>query len=192
MMHIRTILKTAAVLALAVLSISFIEGEVEPYYVFSDNWIHGIPTGFMGEKNGESMKIESVCKDKPYKGENCVKIVTTNKESWRGLHIQYTGSWNVALKDDAKLPDLSAYNTLEFYARAEETGDGPYLLQDIGVGGGGSPEDKVSDSYLEVDTEWKKFSISLKGHDFKRVNTMLYMVLPVGTIYFDEIRFIKK
>ncbi len=174
-----------------IFSFTALQEEIEPYYIYSDSWKHGIPSGFMGEKNGASMKI-SESKDSPYLGEKCVKITTDNSEGWRGIHIQYTGSWNVALKPDQKLPDLSAYDKLEFYARAEETENGNYILQTIGVGGGGAPEDQVDETYLEITPKWKKFSISLKGHDFKRVNTLLYMVLPVGTLYLDEIRFVKK
>ena len=190
-----TQLKKIALFSLlaGIFSFTAADEDTDVYYVFSDFWKHGVPSGFMGEKNGTSMKIESACKVSPYKGENCVKITTDNSENWRGLHIQYTGAWNVSLKDDAKLPDLSAFDKLEFYARTDEKNeDGMYLLQTIGVGGGGAPEDKVEDGYLEIGTEWKKFSVSLKGHDFKRVNTLLYMVLPVGTLYLDEIRFVKK
>ena len=180
---------------LLALILSFtLQQEVESYYVYSDNFNHGIPTGFMGERDGKSMKIDINCKDKPYKGENCMKITTDNSEAWRGLHIQFTGAWNVSLRADQKLADLSAYEKLEFYARAEETESGPYILPEIGVGGGGADlsEEKVNDTYLEIGTEWKKYSINIKGADLARVNTLLYMVLPTGTLYFDEIRFIKK
>ena len=166
--------------------------EAEAYYIYSDLFEHGIPSGFMGDKDGSSLKVDVACKIEPYKGNSCARFTANNSETWRGIHIQLLGAWNAALKSDAKLADLSTYDKLEFYARAEETENGPYLLQTIGVGGGGAPEDQVEDSYLEIGTQWKKFSISLKGHDFKRVNTMLYLVLPVGTLYLDEIRFVKK
>lgn len=181
-------------LSLLALIFSFtISEEVESYYIYSDYFKHGIPTGFMGEKDGKSMKLDVSCKDNPYKGENCLKITTDNSEAWRGLHIQFTGAWNISLKADQKLPDLSSYEKLEFYARAEETESGPYILPEIGVGGGGAPEtDKVDDTFLEIGTEWKKYSISIKGADLPRVNTLLYMVLPTGTLYLDEIRFVKK
>ncbi len=168
--------------------------DVESYYIYSDYFKHGIPTGFMGEKDGKSMKIDINWKDKPFKGDNCMKITTDNSEAWRGLHIQFTGAWNVSIRPDQKLPDLSTFEKLEFYARAEETEAGPYILPEIGVGGGGGElsEEKVSDTFLEIGTEWKKYSISIKGADLARVNTLLYMVLPTGTIYLDEIRFVKK
>ncbi|MFM7023560.1 MAG: hypothetical protein ACKOXB_11350 [Flavobacteriales bacterium] len=172
---------------------SFVAQEEESYLVYSDYFKHGIPTGFMGENNGKSMKVDPNCKDNPYKGENCFKITTDNTESWRGLHIQFTGAWNVGVSPDKKLPDLTPYDKLEFYARAE-AGDQAYILPEIGVGGGGGEiaEEKVNDTFLEIGTEWKKYSISIKGADLARVNTLLYMTLPVGTLYLDEIRFVKK
>ncbi len=171
-----------------------LQQEVESYYVYSDYFKHGIPSGFMGEKDGKSMKIDINCKENPFKGENCMKITTDNSEAWRGLHIQFTGAWNVSLRADQKLPDLSTYEKLEFYARADESESGPYILPEIGVGGGGSDlsEEKINETFLEIGPEWKKYSINIKGADLARVNTLVYMVLPTGTIYFDEIRFIKK
>jgi hypothetical protein len=162
----------------------------EYYYVYSEKWDNGIPTGFMGEKNGISMKVEEVTEN-PYAGTKCVKIVTNNAEAWRGLHVQYTGAWNISLLPDTKLPNLNGYEKLEFYARAETTEDA-YILSEIGVGGGDSKEEKRSDTFLEIGPKWKKYTINLKGTDMSRINTMLFMVLPIGTLYLDEIRYIKK
>ena len=145
----------------------------------------------MGEKDGKSIKLDDGWKEKPYKGEKCIKIAVDRSESWRGLHIQYTGGWNVAIEADTKLANLTGYDKLEFYARADDNGE-PYVLKEIGVGGGGGKEEKVNDTYLEIDQQWRKYTINLKGADFSKLNTMLYFTLPVGTIYFDEIRFIKK
>jgi hypothetical protein len=166
--------------------------EEDAFYVYSDKWENGIPTGFMGEKNGISLKLDDACKDNPYKGEKCIRFAVDNSESWRGIHIQYTGGWNISVEPTTQLPDLSAYDKLEFYARAEGKDGGIYVLEDIGVGGGGGFEDKKSDSFIEIGKEWKKYTLNLKGMDLKRINTLMYMVLPQGTLYLDEIRFIKK
>ena len=91
--------------------------EVPDYYIFDDKWVHGIPTGFMGEKNGKSIKI-SEDTIHTFKGKKCIQIAVDKSESWRGLHIQFTGAWNVALEKETVLPDLSAYDKLEFHARA--------------------------------------------------------------------------
>lgn len=187
--------KKLLLLILAGVIFSFIQKdqqEEDAFYVYSDKWENGIPTGFMGEKDGKSIKLEDAWKEKPYKGEKCVKFMIDGSETWRGLHIQYTGAWNVAVDEKTKLPDLTGYDKLEFYARGEGKDGDLFIIEDIGVGGGGGFEDKKNDSFIEVGKEWKKYSINLKGMDLKRVNTMLYMVLPQGTLYMDEIRFIKK
>lgn len=167
------------------------EGDEEVFSVYSDKWDNGLPTGFMGEKDGKSIKLDDNWKTNPYKGEKCVKITVDQSESWRGLHIQYTGAWNVAIEPETKLADLTGYDKFEFYARTDET-DEPYILKEVAVGGGGGKEDKVNDTFLEIDGKWRKYSISLKGADFSRLNTLMNFVLPVGTVYFDEIRFVKK
>jgi len=168
------------------------EQEADVYYVYSDKWEHGIPTGFMGEKDGISLKLDDAWKENPYKGEKCIRFTVDNSEAWRGIHIQYTGAWNVAVEESTKLADLTGYDKLEFYARAEGKDGGLFLIEEIGVGGGGGFEDKRTDSFIEIGSEWKRYTINLKGMDLKRLNTMLFMTLPQGILYMDEIRFIKK
>jgi hypothetical protein len=166
--------------------------DAEDYYVYHDSWInHGIPTGFMGEKDGKSLKLDDAWKENPYKGEKCIKMSVDNSESWRGIHIQYTGAWNVSVEPTTPLADLSAYDKLEFYARADVSGSDFYIIKEIGVGGGGGFEDSKMESFLEVGPQWQKYTINLKNMDLKRVNTMLYMTLNVGTLYLDEIKFVK-
>lgn len=163
------------------------------YYVFADKWEHGVPSGFMGEKNGESMKILDSHRENPYLGTKCVKITTNKAETWRGIYIHYTGSWNQSLDETTKLPNLSEYDKLEFYARAEPyPGDEVYILKEVGVGAGDASEGQRTDTFLEIGPKWKKYTINLKGTKLDRVNSLLFLVLPEGTLYLDEIRFTKK
>ncbi|HEY8402505.1 MAG TPA: hypothetical protein VIK89_14655 [Cytophagaceae bacterium] len=164
--------------------------EEGAFYVYSDKWVNGIPTGFMGEKDGKSIKIDDAYSVNPYQGPKCIKISVDKSESWRGLHIQYTGSWNVTIDPaTAKLADLSKYDQLVFYARTDS--DEMYLLSEAGVGAGGF-EGQRSDSFFEIGKEWKKYTIDLRDMDLAKINTLFYMVLPVGTLYLDEIRFTTK
>ena len=162
------------------------------FYVFADKFENGIPSGYMGDKNGASLKLDDNCRTNPFMGTKCIKIVTDNSEGWRGMYILYSGLWNVAVTEKTKLADLSGYDKLEFYARADIKGMDPYLISEIGVGAGDKIEDKRSDTYVEVGSKWKKYTISLKGTNLKTANSLLFMVLPVGTLYLDEIRFLKK
>jgi hypothetical protein len=170
--------------------------EGDEYYVYADSWVHGIPTGFMGEKDGKSLILEDGWKENPYKGDKCIKItVKPGIEAWRGLHIQFAGAWNVSLDQKTALPDLSAYDKLEFYAKAiPAPNKDVYLIEEIGVGTGDPVESgvKFSDSFVEIGDTWKKYSINLKKGELKRVNTLLYFTLPEGTLFLDEIKFVKK
>lgn len=165
--------------------------DADALYIYSDKWENGVPSGYMGDKDGASIDMNDSWSDNPYKGPKCIRFSSDNKETWRGLHIQYTGSWNVSLDDNTELIDLSEYDRLEFYGR---TDDGYLILQTIGVGDGGEigsyKEDGRSDSYIELTPKWRKYTLNLKGVDLSRINTMLYLVLPEGTIYLDEIKFI--
>ncbi|MDB5272030.1 MAG: hypothetical protein JWO58_397 [Chitinophagaceae bacterium] len=172
-----------------------INQESDEYYVYADSWIHGIPSGFMGEKDGKSLILEDAWKEQPYKGDKCIKItVNPGVEAWRGLHVQFMGAWNVSLDEKTVLPDLSMYDKLEFYAKAiPGKNQDVYLIQEIGVGGGGGFEvAKFSETFLEVGENWKKYSIRLKPGELKRVNTLLYFTLPEGTLFLDEIKYVKK
>ncbi len=170
------------------------QDDSDSYYIFSDKWEHGIPTGFMGEKDGKSIVLNDGWKENPYKGENCIKLeIKPNIEAWRGLHIQLKG-WNVSLDEKTVLPDLSEYDQLEFYAKAiPGQGQDVFLIQDIGVGQNDKVEGAMfTDSYIEIGEDWKKYSIKLKRGELKRVNTLLFFTLPVGTLFLDEIKFTKK
>ncbi len=162
------------------------------FYVYADKFENGIPSGVMGEKNGISLKQDENCRNNPYMGPKCLKLTTNNAEGWRGLYIHYTGAWNNALPENPKLADLSGYDKMEFYARADVKDSDPYIISEIGVGAGDKIEEKRSESYVEVGSTWKKYTINLKGANLKTVNSLLFLVLPVGTLYLDEVRFIKK
>ncbi|MFN3404038.1 MAG: hypothetical protein ACK40G_08075 [Cytophagaceae bacterium] len=160
------------------------------FYVYSDKFDNGVPSGMMGEKNGKSLTIDDNWRENCYIGPKCIKVtVAKGVETWRGIHIQYASAWNESITPATNLPDLSEYDRLEFFARTDKE---TYLISEIGMGAGGVFEEKKYDSFIEVGPKWRKYTINLKGVDKKRVNTVLYMVLTEGTFYLDEIRYIKK
>jgi hypothetical protein len=178
------------------LAFSYIQGQDidQSYSVYSDQWDHGLPTGFMGAANGKSIALNDVFTENPYHGNRCIKmVVSPNIEGWRGLHIQMKG-WNISLDQHTVLPDLSEYDQLEFYAKAiPAEGQEVFLIQEIGVGQMDKVEEAMfTDSYLEIGEDWKKYTIKLKKGELKRVNTLLFFTLPEGTLFLDEIKFTKK
>jgi hypothetical protein len=162
------------------------------FYVYSDKFDNGIPSGYSGEKNGASLKLDENCKNNPYLGPKCIKIVTDKSEAWRGMFIFYSGKWTAEMGEKDKTVDLSAYDKLEFYARSDSKSSEPYIIKEIGVGNGGGNEEKRSEEIIEIGETWKKYTINLKGMDLKKINTLIYFWLPEGTLYMDEIRYIKK
>jgi hypothetical protein len=158
------------------------------YYIYADKFINGSPSGYMGNKNGTSIKFDPDWKTNAYEGPKCIKVEVLPGEEWRGLHIQFTGKWNAGLTGKEPLPDLTKYKKLVFYIRT----DGPEMsIPEIGVGSKDAGEELISDTYIEANKTWKRHEISIKGLELNRVNTLLFMVLPVGTFYLDEIRFSK-
>lgn len=186
----------SVVLLFFLLAFTYMHGQDvdDSYYVYSDQWDHGLPTGFMGAANGKSIALNDGFAENPYKGDKCIKMtVSPNVEGWRGLHIQMKG-WNVALDENTVLPDLSQYDQLEFYAKAiPGEGQDVFLIQEIGVGQMDKVEGAMfTDSFLEIGENWKKYTIKLKKGELKRVNTLLFFTLPEGTLFLDEIKFTKK
>jgi hypothetical protein len=162
------------------------------FYVFADKFENGVPSGYMGDKNGSSITFDDNWRVNPYQGTKCIKITTDKSETWRGMYILYSGMWNATVNEDTKLADLSQYDKLEFYARADVKASDPYLINEVGVGAGDKIEDKRSEAFVEVGPNWKKYTINLKGMNLKTVNSLIFFVLPTGTLYVDEIRFIRK
>lgn len=161
------------------------------YYVYSDKIDHGIPNGYNGEKNGVSIKLDPDCRENPFYGNKCMKMTIDDSESWRGFYIFASGEWNVTDAQVKKLPDLSGYDKFVFYARADKKHT---LINEIGFGE--NNERKNADGArtevrLELGTEWKKYEINIKDMDRQAVNTLLFISPLPGTIYFDEIKFVK-
>lgn len=160
-------------------------------YVFSEGFENGAPSGYSGEKNGSSMLIDGNCMEDPYSGRYCIKIDVDDKEAWRALFLQYTGKWTAELNPKStKLLDLSGYKKLVFYART--TGK-DYYIPEVGFGGSSSiySQERRNIVFVELNKEWRKYEIDLRGLDKKSVNDVMMFSLNEGVLYLDEIRFEK-
>ncbi len=159
-------------------------------YVYSEGFETGAPSGYSGEKNGLSMAIDDKCMESPFMGRYCIKINVDDKESWRALFVQVSGKWTTELNKNTKLPDLSAYKKLVFYAKST-TKD--YLLPEVGFGGKSNvfSQEQRNIVFLEISNKWKRFEIDLRGLEKKSVNDVMILVLREGTLFLDEIRFEK-
>ncbi len=157
----------------------------EHYHIYTDKWENGIPSGYMGDADGASIDMQDAWRENAFEGPKCIKFtIKEGIDLWRGLDVQYAGAWNVTLDDETKLPDLSDYTKLVFYAR---TDDDEYIITSVGFAQGGGFEEGVNDSYLYVTKEWKKYTIPITQASRKRVNTLFRIMLQTGTLYLDEI-----
>ncbi len=164
--------------------------DPEAFYLYSDKWNHGIPSGYMGEKNGSSMKFDWSYRENPAMGPKCMKISVDKTELWRGLHVQITGKWNIYLTpdDEEDKVDLSEYDQLIFSARTDgET----VVVPEIGMGYGDLGEERRFLPYIEIGPKWKEYVVDLRDTEMSKHNTVFYMLLPKGTFYLDEVRYVK-
>lgn len=159
-------------------------------YIYSEGFENGAPSGYSGEKNGASMKIDDKCMEQPYRGKYCVKIAVDDSEGWRALFLQYSGKWTNQLTEDFPLPDLSEYKKLVFYARSP---DKNYMIPEVGFGGKTTmfSQEQRNIVYVEVGKKWGKHEIDLRSLDKASVNDVMMLLLNEGTLFLDEIRFEK-
>ena len=120
----------------------------------------------------------------------CLKIKVDDKETWRALFLQVLGNWTALLAPDSKLPDLSEYKKLVFYARST---DKDYLIPEIGFGGETNrfSQEPRNIVFIDLDEKWTRYEIDLRGLEKESVNDVMMLVLNEGTLFLDEIRFEK-
>jgi hypothetical protein len=156
------------------------------FYIYSDKFDHGYPSGYMGEKNGSSIKADGKWTQDPFSGTNCFKVTVTGTESWAGVYIQNGGTFLSMGGNKMRLANLTGYDKLVFYARSEKV----MTLDAVGMGETSEPTEKLSG--VDIGTKWKKYEIKVKGMDLSKINGLFYFVFTeAGTVYFDEIYYEK-
>ena len=145
----------------------------------------------------EGCKVEEV-EGVAYSGNKCLKINFVWNSWWAGMGINFA-KWNFDAKD--KILDLSNYKALEFYIRAEKTGDYNLLVTIVEAPAQKDGKEFYSEKYTitgGVPTQWTKISVPLKSFDTvdkKRIWGISIEVtgVPEGntTLYVDEIKFVK-
>lgn len=157
-------------------------------YVFGDQIEFGAPSGYSGENNGSSMRIDEHCMENPYRGKYCMKFVIDNSESWRAIFFQAMGKWTPELQGDASLESLKKYKKLVFYARSPQKN---YQIPEIVFGGSTNKfsQEPRSIVRVELDNAWRRYEIDIRGLDRDAVNDVMTLTLEPGVFYLDEIRF---
>ena len=124
-----------------------------------------IPAGWMG--NAAAIKYNGSCTTHPRKGgSNCLKIQYTSRSGWGGIAWQNpANNWG----DQSGGFNLTGAKKLTFWARGKKAGQ----VVNFGFGLIGSDK-KYHDTAkgklsVTLTRHWKKYSISLKGKDLKRI-----------------------
>lgn len=185
-------------------------GTERAFYVYKDADSpnnHFSPSGYMGDCG--DIEIDEAYDKKPHSGKTCIKVVYLAKGrgpnncdytppcKWAGAYWQQPqNNWGVdeALKD--KGLNLSAYNRLRFWARANKR-----CTIEFKVGGIGQP---FGDSLIyprskscNLTNNWQEFEIDLGEADLRHIIGGFCWVTswtnnPEGiTFYLDDIRFEK-
>jgi len=138
-----------------------------PFYVYKDatsGQNNFFPTGIMGDLN--SSDVDNYCKESPYAGSTCVKIVYKKKPGrfyrWAGLYWQYPpNNWG----NIPKGYDLTGATKLTFWARGKYGGEAINKFQVGGIAGKYRDSGIASIGPVTLSKKWKKYAIDLRRMD---------------------------
>jgi hypothetical protein len=173
------------------------KAQAMPFYIYADRSSmvnHFIPSGWLGDYG--DMKYNGACKEDPYLGDSCIKIIYNGKGAqgarWAGIYWQNpANNWGTV---DAGV-DLSKANQLTFWARGEKGGERIEEFKVGGIMGEFSDSDTAGIGPVILNKEWTLYAIDLKGKDLSYVIGGFCWatnadVNPDGaTFYLDEIRY---
>ena len=171
-----------------------------PFYVYADgNSLdnHYIPSGYMGDHG--DLRVDQNCKDVPYSGSSCIKIIYTAKASqgarWTGIYWQNPAN-NWGNRDGGF--DLSGATKLTFWAKGEKGGERIEDFKMGGIMGEYSDSDSAGIGPVVLTQDWKQYTIDLRGKDLSYIIGGFCLatnadVNPEGaTFYLDEISYVSE
>jgi len=178
----KQILKSTAIIALLI--IPFInpwikvQGQenhkpLKIFYVYKDAGSpenHFNPSGYMGDCG--DITITETSTEKPAKGATCIKVTYTAKGKgpnkcnypapckWAGAYwLNPPNNWGTMPKSGY---DLSAFNTLKFYAKAEIPCEIEFKVGGV-AGTYGDSQHEPNGIKVHLSNKWEEYSIPLKG-----------------------------
>ena len=195
-----TILKmTAAVLAGFLLSMNASAEDAKPpqklpFYIYSDQGDHFIPSGYMGDTS--DIVIAGASKNNPGKGATCMQVKYSAKagggQKWAGVYWQDPANNWGTVKGAGY--NLTGAKKLKFMARGDKGGE-VVEFKSGGISGEYPDSFKAEAPVTTLTTEWKEYEIDLAGQDLSTViGGFIFAVAkdknPDGATFFlDEIRF---
>lgn len=126
------------------------------------------PDGWMGDIR--DITLDHNYKHNPYSGESCIRIAYSARgsysQNWAGIYWLYpNNNWG----DNPEGRDLTGATSLYFMAKGEKGGEkAEFKIGGISGKFQGSFQPPVS-KILTLTSEWKEYSIGLKGKDLSNV-----------------------
>ena len=178
------------------------------FYVYQDSRSpsnHFAPSGYMGDCG--DIVLQEDCQIEPHSGASCIKVVysTTGKGphtcdysppcKWAGVYWQKpANNWGTSKDFEGQGYDLSAYNRLVFWAKADRECKIEFKVGGISAKYGDSLKAARARTFT-LSKEWREYEIDLKGAKLKHIIggfgwTANWDANPGGaTFYLDDIRF---
>ncbi len=192
----------------------FAKGLLPPareFYVYLDidaRDNHFKPTGFMGDTG--DIHVDETCENKPHSGQTCIKVTYDAKgkgpstapypgaAKWAGVYWQEPpNNWGTDEIWKGNGFDLSSYNRLVFWTRAEKDCRIEFKVGGINEKYGDSLKYARSKT-AKLTNNWKEYEIDLREADLSHIIggfcwATNWDTNPDGAIfYLDDIRFEKK
>lgn len=145
----------------------------QPFYIYKDVGSrdnHYVPSGFM--PNGKCINFNDRWQEKCHEGNTCVRIeydveCSRQDQRWAGIYwMNPPNNWGTRKGGF----DLTGANQLTFWARGEDGGE---QIEEFTIGGitGDYPDsDKVVFGPVILSTEWKQYTIDLRGKDLSYIS----------------------
>jgi len=183
-------------------------GPVKTFYVYRDADFaenHFKPTGYMGDIG--DIQINEVSEDNPHSGKTAIRIVYSAQGQapndcpyappckWAGVYWQEPpNNWGTDAVWQGKGIDLSEYNRVAFWARAEKPCAVEFLVGGIDQPYGDSLKTprKIA---VNLNQDWQEFKIDLRGAELQHIIGGFAWVANStacsggATFYLDDIRF---
>jgi hypothetical protein len=192
------ILLTLGIVVLACISVSAQEAKPPqklPFYIYSDQNDHFIPSGHMGDTS--DLTPVGAYKTNPGKGSACMQIKYSGKatggQKWAGIYWQDPANNWGTVKGAGY--NLTGAKKLKFMARGEKGGE-VLEFKCGGISGEYPDTFKAEAPPVTLTTEWQEYEIDLSGQDLSTVIGGFVFTLakdknPDGAIfYLDEIRYV--
>ena len=168
-----------------------------PFYIYSDQADHFIPSGYMGDTS--DITIIGMYKQKPGKGASCMKIKYSGKASggqkWAGVYWQDPANNWGTVKGAGY--NLTGAKKVKFMARGDKGGE-VVEFKSGGISGEFPDSYRAESPIITLTPEWQEYAIDLEGQDLSTViGGFIFAVAkdknPEGAVfYLDEIRFLSE